>query len=118
VPLRIPQATGRDRSTTVGALVLLSRAAGPMAPTDLEVTVSITNLVGVALGRNPVIAGGARAGGAGPSFVPGAGEARVEIERAAGVLAERSSSRSPRRTPGWPTSPVTSTETRLLLLLS
>jgi anti-anti-sigma regulatory factor len=88
VPLRIPQATGRDRSTTVGALVLLSRAAGPMAPTDLEVTVSITNLVGVALGRNPVIAGGARTGGTGPSFALGAGEARIEIERAAGVLAE------------------------------
>jgi hypothetical protein len=58
-----------------------------MAPTDLEVTV-ITNLVGVALGRNPVIAAGARTGGAGPSFVLAASEARIEMERATGVLAE------------------------------
>ena len=87
LPLRIPQASGRDRSKTIGALVLLSRAAGPMAPTDLEVTVSITSLVGVALGRNPVIAAGARTG-AGRPLVLGVGEARREIERAAGVVAE------------------------------
>jgi hypothetical protein len=82
LPLRVPPARGADRATTVGALVLLSRTPGPMAPTNLEVTVSITDLAGAALGRNPALA---------RQTVP-AGHVRpadqVEIQRAAGALAE------------------------------
>jgi hypothetical protein len=82
LPLRVPPVPGAARATTVGALVLLSRTPGPMAPTDLEVTVSMADLAGVALGKNPALARKSVRSG------PGSPDEQVEIQRAAGALAE------------------------------